>query len=1062
VYLKNKKEVSPGAGAAAAAKSVTPCYNIGDTGPAGGIIVSIPGVGQNTSNHLYEMALTPAHEATIADTGVDYSCNSALCGGSQQVAGGVELGCWNQNINSQFGTNTSHEFGEGFANTVNVITNSNNTYHFNSSWSNAFSLASSYSFGGYDDWFLPSVEEVKEASDNGFDVNPGGSLIATSSGYNHSAYSSSLINDQYPALPNNKVFFSFKPGAPYIRCVRGKDLTVIPMRRFICNNPPSGLDCSFYSNSSTGGFLQSNIYPDPTNNISSTPLQPLGYTDKVALALANGVAMPYVAGTNSAQPNGTSAKYGNYGYDKMSGYDLAGNSVGIIKYIIDPVLSTLSWGNHFVGDGSPYYHPTNTTQYAASLALGSAMCAKDEHTLLLAEWDVAKFTLHANGTLTQEFLFKLPTVSGDGYSTLLSSGNCGYSSTGDIIYRPSDDSILITAHIIDDSTGTNVPIRKIFHYSMSGTLLDELDITNPVASHPNITMGIPTLFCAGGDIFGAGGTYLFKFTTNPLAITTHHTSFNLHAGGLTGGDGGTSPECCGIAPPPDPADPCFYNIGDEGPGGGIIFATPTSMPSQNFYYEVATSDISTSNTGVSEFQTVPWYVNPTYINTPAFMPGAEWGAYKSLISLSSNPSSTSFGQGYINTPVIANYPQCNGVPCHPLISNNSIAAELCSSYHSGGKNDWFLPSVDEFNEMFFLGGVPQVSPPNNLYQLSGLYWTSSAVYDPSDNQVDSKAWGFDASNVIAHKGYRDKKLSVRAIRRFECSVCPDGNPACVDYNWVDGAANSDGGMVYDSFGGHPFASNDSVLGGTTAELVFSPQDVLGNQYTSSMFSVGDEFIIKAWRFDYTYFGTWKYTITNSFVHGASGWCTYQMLRIQLNNVVHLDGPNQYVNTNFPDYVNGTGVQYGSATQTFIQIATPGTATTGLANGTQTTMWGNLPYTGRSYWDQELPYRCTPLVGSIPSCYEPCSYGPGSGCIATYTVSPIYAGAVHATITDCWNSSSPPSACCGGATSAAMTPVGYKSQVKKEKYKESDILIVSMDQLKNYNPGKGEPCKDCGE
>ena len=518
------------------------------------------------------------------------------------------------------------------------------------------------------------------------------------------------------------------------------------------------------------------------------------------------------------------------------------------------------------------------------------------------------------------------------------------------------------------------------------------------------------------------------------------------------GDLATNPECCGVSPPPDPADPCFYNIGDEGPGGGIIFATPTSMPSQNFYYEVATSDISTSNTGVSEFQTVPGYVNPTYVNTPAFMPGAEWGAYKSLISLSSNPSSTSFGQGYINTPVIANYPQCNGFPCHPLISNNSIAAELCSSYHSGGKNDWFLPSVDEFNEMFFLGGVPQVSPPNNLYQLSGLYWTSSAVYDPSDNQVDAKAWGFDASNLVAHQGYRDKKLSVRAIRRFECSVCPDGNPGCVDYNWVDGGGNLDGGCLYSSSGGHPWVDIDSVLGGTTGQFLLCSEDVLGNQYTPSMFNVGDEFIIKAWRFDYTYFGTWKYTITNSDVMSLN-FCMNQVIRIQCDNVVHLDGPNQYVNTNFSDYVNGTGMQYSSATQTFIQIATPGTATTGLANGTQTTMWGNLPYTGTSFWGQELPYRCTSLVGN--SCGGGCSRT-NHACVATYTVSPIYAGQVHVNKQDCISSTGVggSSICCNQGTSIARLPVGYKNQARQAKNKEPDFIIVSTDQLNNNNPEKG--------
>ena len=1045
MYLKNKKEVSPGAGAAAAAKSVTPCYNIGDTGPAGGIIVSIPGVGQNTSNYLYEMALTPAHEATIADTGVDYSCNSALCGGSQQVAGGVELGCWNQNINSQFGTNTSHEFGEGHTNTVNVISGSANTYHFNSSWSNAFSLASSYSFGGYDDWFLPSVEEVKEASDNGFDVNPGGSLIATSSGYNHSAYSSSLINDQYPALPNNKVFFSFKPGAPYIRCVRGKDLTVIPMRRFTCGIPAdAGICDGIVSTGSENWWFWPSLsdYSNGTGIILKS-IQQIKTEIETAGYLPPGDVVLYV---------GEIHRFGNKLWALVSAWDPNGVGTtfhGFAEWILDtsvpsPIMTLNRWIDF------PALPAGWVTWGYQTFTGGSGI---DGNTFVSAlhdgngNWGVYKIDVSSSVAVITN-VFYLPV----GYP---------YAPVRDLIHISSTDTYVCAGREVLGNTWpySQNNYDEVFHFDSSGNILGSVSLTSDGKCYG--------VCCFNGEILVSSENDMNIYTgfTNNTIHSVDLTNYTMsqvayngsEIGGLVG-DFATNPECCGAPSPPDPTDPCFYNIGDEGPGGGIIFATPTSMPSQNFYYEVATSDISTSNTGVSEFQTVPGYVNPTYVNTPAFMPGAEWGAYKSLISLSSNPSSTSFGQGYINTPVIANYPQCNGFPCHPLISNNSIAAELCSSYHSGGKNDWFLPSVDEFNEMFFLGGVPQVSPPNNLYQLSGLYWTSSAVYDPSNNQVDAKAWGFDADHIVAHQGYRDKKLSVRAIRRFECSVCPDGNPGCVDYNWVDGGGNADGGCIYNSAGGHPFANDDSVLGGTSGDILLSSEDVLGNHYTPSMFNVGDEIIIKAWRFDYTYFGTWKYTITSSSWWVNPLWCMHQMIYIKYDNVVHLDGPYQYVASNYDDYVNETGPNWGSTTQTFMQIITPGTTNNGLANGTQTTMWGNLPYTGSSYWTQELPYRCTPVVGNqtCTTCRT------GHVCMPTYTVNPNYANLVYPNLNDCVNAYNPPSTCCGGVTSAARPPVGYKNQVRQAKYKEPDFIIVSTDQLKNYNPGKGEPCEDCGE
>jgi hypothetical protein len=166
-----------------------------------------------------------------------------------------------------------------------------------------------------------------------------------------------------------------------------------------------------------------------------------------------------------------------------------------------------------------------------------------------------------------------------------------------------------------------------------------------------------------------------------------------------------------------------------------------------------------------------------------------------------------------------------------------------------------------------------------------------------------------------------------------------------------------------------------------------------------------------------------------------------------------------VASNYDDYVNGTGANWGSVTQTFIQITTPGTATTGLANGTQATMWGNLPYTGVSFWYNELAYRCIPLVGNN-NCSAACSSG--YGCGPTYTVSSNYANLVYPNKNDCINAYNPPSTCCGGLASVARPPVGYKNQVRQAKDKQPDFLVVSMDQLKNYNPGKGEPCKDCGE
>ena len=1034
MYLQNKNQASPGAGADAVAKSITPCYNIGDTGPAGGIIVSIPGVGQNTSNFLYEMAPAAIHTATIPDTGVDYSCNGCLCGGGtgDPDDAGVEFGCWNQNINSQFGTNTSHEFGEGSLNTQNVINNSNNTCHFNSGWTDAFSLVSSYSLGGFDDWFLPSVEEVREASDNGYSnlANPGGAIICTSSGYKGGVYSTSELTDLYPGLifpsfsPDTKCFFSFKPhtgGLNYYRDIRGRDVTVVPMRRFTCVTPGPCSPCSivYASGPATGYPIKIYMLSDPF----ATPVA-LTYNGNPNFSswLSNTGWAPYAEIT----------KFGNKIWVWGMQSDPNSNSVlhAVCEFIIGSNCAEVTLSKIMPLS-------VNSSIYGQGMDIGGGS-AIDSTTIIAnvsmlgAGWHIVEVDVSgANAIGTQLFPSGTP------------SSNMHFA---DFVYIPSSNSIL----------GANYLGDVVWMDYSSGAIIDQ-------QNYPAINSF--AMFCYQGTI------YMHDLIQGQPTQPQEYFEVDISGGVISlsspisnmnyMGDAASNPECCpGGGPPEEP--PCFYNIGDVGPGGGIIFITPTSVPGQNFYYEIAMNDVITSNTTLAEFQTVPSYINPTYINTPASPAGAEWGAYKSPISLSATSASTIIGAGHLNTSTIVNHPQCTGTPCHPLISNNFIAAELCSNYNGGGMSDWYLASTAElwfllFNSQAFNDSL---YPGNGQYALSGMHWTSSAVHAPNDIQVDSKAWAWDTDGwPVAYQGYRDKKLSVRPIRRFECPACPDGDPSCVDYNWVDGAGNLDGGCLYASSGGHPWPQyTDSIIGGDNMTLFLSSEDVLGNIYTSSMFNNGDEVTIKVWKHDYTYLGTWKYTILYANPFYA---CYNDLIHIIMDNVVHLDGPNQYIDTNYSDSATGTGTNYGSATQTFLQVITPATATTGLANGTQTTMWGNLPYTGFSWSQNELASRCMPDGGCL-SCPPPGQ----AACLSTYTVSPIYAGQVYQDRDDCINSAGIGGGswtlCCGQGTSTARPSAGYKKSIKKSKDNSFNGIITNIEQLKNYNPEKEEPCEDCGK
>lgn len=273
-----------------------------------------------------------------------------------------------------------------------------------------------------------------------------------------------------------------------------------------------GMDCSVYYGSNVGSYLDI----DPVVNAQAIEL--INGVDKLDLCNANGVLMPFniLKGTG-VDLRGTSAKYENYGYETATGKDAQGDSIFyIIKFIINPVNYTLSWGQAY----HRYYISGGTNPKSPS-----GMCAINENTLLISEVDVAEVFLQPGGTWIYNVLFTFPS---------------GLNCHGDLIYRPLDNTIVATMI----NWNTYPATKEIHHYTYSGTLIDSIQYT--WGAHY-------TVFCHGGKIYALtfNNNTLFEIETNPLTLTLVNSAYGIsNYPYMTGGDGGSSPDCCGAVLPP--------------------------------------------------------------------------------------------------------------------------------------------------------------------------------------------------------------------------------------------------------------------------------------------------------------------------------------------------------------------------------------------------------------------------------------------------------------------------------------------------------------------------------
>ena len=193
-------------------------------------------------------------------------------------------------------------------------------------------------------------------------------------------------------------------------------------------------------------------------------------------------------------------------------------------------------------------------------------------------------------------------------------------------------------------------------------------------------------------------------------------------------------------------------MGETGPGGGIVFYVASTI-----------SNSPTSFTCGVDLKATCTYLEAAIANgtTPStWKPGtkAQWGC-KGIDVMTSlqRTASLEIGQGRANTILIT------GASCNVPAS----AASIAKAYNGGGRNDWFLPSSYELNELCKyernIGQAAGVTVPCLGWSRTDFdttfYWSSSEGYL-------GVAWLY---HFLLGFGYTDDKnysLLVRPVRAF--------------------------------------------------------------------------------------------------------------------------------------------------------------------------------------------------------------------------------------------------------------------------------------------------------
>ena len=188
-----------------------------------------------------------------------------------------------------------------------------------------------------------------------------------------------------------------------------------------------------------------------------------------------------------------------------------------------------------------------------------------------------------------------------------------------------------------------------------------------------------------------------------------------------------------VAPTTTTVAPVLYEVGDVGPGGGIVFYVDLTRPAGSQYFEAACAG---------------WQNN---CDGSRADPRAEWGCYETLFF---GAGGTLIGTGEQNTADIMNTVTGCTTP--------RSAADLADDYSHNTLDDWFLPSLDELNQMYT--NLHSASTPLGGFS-TDYYWSSSEA-------DDALAWyqDFNYGAQDVHNEYNT--FYVRPVRAFSGSDAP--------------------------------------------------------------------------------------------------------------------------------------------------------------------------------------------------------------------------------------------------------------------------------------------------